>query len=524
MAARQGKFDIVKILMYILKRAWVVVLCAELGFGALYFYTTRFIPETFTSSGRMYVNNGNPNLSEYQYTNSGDLNSAVQLINTYLVVVRSDKVMNAVVEKLSDSYPGITASTISPTLSMASVSNTGVVSVISRTKSAQMSADIVNAVMEYAPDEIIRVVNAGSIEIIDYAKVPVLPDDRGEMGKGLYGAMLGALVGVCILVLLYMLNQRVADSDELTSNYTPPVLASLQRMNVSKPEPSSFLLNNQSPMEVIESYSKLRMNLLYTLVGKDSHSVVITSSISGEGKTTIAANLAVSCAMGGKNVLLIDGDLRRACQRDIFKTDNRANGLSDVLVGNCKWQDVILKDVNETLDLLPAGHFPPNPAELLGSNEMSSLLKELEKEYDLVLLDMPPINIVSDPLVLSNNVAGCLFVVRQNFTDHRDIRKSLIASEMTGMNVLGFVFYGENINQGGYYNRRYYKSYYNKYDYRKRPEQAQAEAIAAAVKENVSTPLEVNDNNSVNSDTSTSIESDGMLTSENSNVKSSYIK
>ena len=74
------------------------MLCAELGFGTLYFYTTRFVPETFTSSGRMYVNNGNPNLTEYQYTNSGDLNSAVQLINTYLVVVRSDKVMNAVVE------------------------------------------------------------------------------------------------------------------------------------------------------------------------------------------------------------------------------------------------------------------------------------------------------------------------------------------------------------------------------------------------------------------------------------------
>ena len=194
------------------------------------------------------------------------------------------------------------------------------------------------------------------------------------------------------------------------------------------------------------------------------------------------------------------------------------------MVRNCKWQDAILKDVSETLDLLPAGHFPPNPAELLGSNEMSTLLKELENEYDLILLDMPPINIVSDPLVISNNVAGCLFVVRQNFTDHRDIRKSLIASEMTGMNVLGFVFYGESINQGGYYNRRYYKSYYNKYDYRKRPEQVQAEAIAAAVKENVSTSLDKNGNNPFNSDASTNTESDVMLTAESRNSKPSYIK
>lgn len=484
MARKQNRFDIVKILMYVLKRAWVIILCAELGFGSLYYYTTRFIPETFTSSGRMYVNNGNPNISEYQYANSNDLYSAVQLINTYLVVVKSDKVMNAVVEKLSDSYPNVTASSISPTLSMASVSETGVVAVSSKTRDAQMSTDIVNAVMEYAPDEIIRVVSAGSIEIIDYAKVPVLPDNRGEIQRGLYGAMIGAVVGICILILLYLINQRVVDADDLTSNYTPPVLASLKRVDVNKAEPDSFLLTNQSPMEVMESYSKLRMNLLYTLVGKDSHSVVVSSSISGEGKTTIAANLAISCAMGGKKVLLVDGDLRRACQRDIFKIDNQAKGLSDILVGSCKWQDTIIKNVIETLDLLPAGHFPPNPAEILGSNEMTSLLKALEDEYDLVLLDMPPINIVSDPLVLSKNVAGCLFVVRQNFSDHRDIRKSLIASEMTGMSILGFVFYGENINQGGYYNRRYYKNYYNKYDYRKRPEEAQAQAIASAALKN----------------------------------------
>ena len=100
---------------------------------------------------------------------------------------------------------------------------------------------------------------------------------------------------------------------------------------------------------------------------------------------------------------------------------------------------------------------------------MIDLISEFEEVYDLVLIDMPPINIVADPLVVSAHVAGCLFVVRQNYSDHRDIRSALIAAEMTGMDVLGFVFYGENVNQGGYYYRRYYKSYYHKYDYRRNP-------------------------------------------------------
>lgn len=522
-ANRGNRIDLTKMLLYMLKRAWLIIICAEIGFGVMYIRTTRFLPDTYTASGTMYVNNGNPNLSEYQYTNSGDLNSAVQLINTYLVVVKSEKVMNAVVNRLSKDYPDITAGQISPTLSMASVSETGVVAVKSRTNNAQLSADIVNAVMEDAPDEIIRVVGAGSIEVIDSAKVPVFPDSRGEINKGMRGAMYGAAVGVLILAVLFLLNQKITSSSDITENYNPPVLASLQRVNASKAEPNAFMLTNQSPMEVMESYAKLRMNLLYTLVGKTSHSVVITSSISGEGKTTIASNLAISCAMGGKKVLLVDGDLRRACQRDVFEFDKHALGLSDILVGKCKWQDAILKDIRETLDLMPAGHFPPNPAELLASNEMLDLLKELEKEYELVLIDMPPINIVADPLVLSDNVAGCLFVARQNFSDHRDIKKALISVEMTGMSVLGFIFYGENINQGGYYSRRYYKSYYKKYDYRRRTEEARNE-MNSVVNNNVTDTVNNTSsgtesiNSPINSDV---IDSSGKNTGE---FKSSYIK
>ena len=472
MERRANRIDFVKLMLYILKRAWVLVLCAELGFAGMYFYSTRMLPETYTASGTIYVNNGSANLVDYQYTNSSDLNAAYQLTKTYLVVVKSDKVMNAVMERLINNYPDITIAKISSSLSMENVSNTAVVSVTSKTGNAQMSADIVNAVMEYAPDEIIRVVGAGGVEILDYAKVSVIPDAKNSIHQGMVGAMSGAVIAACILALLYLMNKRISDTQDLTDNYKPPVLASIQRLDVKNPTADAFVLSNQSPMEVLENYAKLRMNLLYTLVGKKSHSIIITSSISGEGKSTISANLAISCAMGGKNVLLIDGDLRRASQRDIFGFDKRMKGLSDILAGNCDWQEAILKDVRETLDILPTGHFPPNPAELLESNEMQQLLSKLEEEYDLILIDMPPINIVADPLVLSEHVAGCLFVTRQNFSDHRDIKKALIAAEMTGMNVLGFVFYGENINESGYYSRRYYKKYYSKYDYRKRPDVA----------------------------------------------------
>ena len=333
MATRQ--IDLVKLFFYILKRVWLVILCAAIGFSAMYWYTIRHTVDTYTATATMYVYNGNPNLVNYQYTNVSDLNSAVQLLDTYMVVVRSNKVMDVVVERLIKDYPSITPGFVSGSLSMGSVSETGVMQIRCRTGDPKMSADICNAVADVAPAEIIRVVSAGNIEVIDYAMAPKSPDSRSPRSKALRGALVGAVAAGGLLTLLFLLNRRITDTKDLTDNYTPPVLSSIQRSKKESSDPGAFLLDDKSPMETLEGYAKLRMNLLYMLVGKESRVVVITSAISGEGKSTIAANLSISCAMSGKRVLLVDGDLRRATQREIFSYDKKLPGLSEVLVGSC---------------------------------------------------------------------------------------------------------------------------------------------------------------------------------------------
>ena len=458
------QINIKKLAIYLLKRCWLIILCAAIGFAGMYWYAEYYQKDTYTASATVYVLNGNPNVVNYQYTNTADLNSAVQLLDTYMVVIKSTKVMSVVTERLVANYPGISAGYIASTLSMGSVSETGVMRIRSTTSNAQLSADICNAVVDVAPAEIIRVVNAGNIEVIDYAEPPRFPDDRASMRKGSIGAMAGAILAAGLLALLFLMNRKVTDAESLTEKYTPPVLAEIHRKKASEKDPAQFLLDNDSQMETIESYAKLRMNLLYTLAGKETKTVAISSAIAGEGKSTIAANLAISCAMSGKKVLLVDADIRRACQRDHFKYEEDKPGLSEILIGESQWQDTLITSRRENLDILPAGHAAPNPAELLSLPAFPGLLKEMEQHYDLILFDTPPINVVSDPLALSSHVAGCVMVIRQNYSDHREIRKALISAEMAGMNILGFVLYGEKLKQGKYYGKKYYKKYYSRYE------------------------------------------------------------
>lgn len=452
--------NIKKMLLYILKRLWLIIICAGIGFAGMFYYENNYTYDTYTASATVYVLNGNPNLINYQYTNVSDLNSAVQLLDTYMVVIKSSKVMGVVAERLTADYPGITAKYIASTLSMGSVSETGVLRIRSTTQNAQLSADICNAVLDVAPAEIIRVVSAGDIQIIDYAEVPLVPDIRSPLKKGLFGALVGGFLITALLVMRFLLNRKVTDKESLIDHYTPPVLSCIKRKKTKKGT-ESYLINKSSSMDQVESYAKLRMNLLYTLVGKENKIVVISSAVSGEGKSTITANLAVSCAMSGKKVLLVDADMRRACQKVNFGYDENCPGLSEALIENGNWWDSVLVTEWEGLHLLPAGHLPPNPAELLSLPQTEILLRELQQQFDLILIDTPPIDVVSDPLVLSPHVAGCVLVVRQNYSDHREIKKALISMEMTGMNVLGFIFYGEKLEEERYYGNKYYRRYYN---------------------------------------------------------------
>jgi capsular exopolysaccharide synthesis family protein len=182
----------------------------------------------------------------------------------------------------------------------------------------------------------------------------------------------------------------------------------------------------------------LRTNLQFIDIGNRSKSIVISSSIPGEGKSTIAINLAVSLADAGARVVLVDADLRRPSIAEYLGIEGGV-GLTTVLIGRAEVEDVVQPLGRTTLDLLPAGQIPPNPSELLGSTAMADLLERLSASYDMVLLDSAPLLPVTDAVVLSNLAGGALVIVGVDRIHRPQLQQSLESLETAGAHLFGVV-------------------------------------------------------------------------------------
>lgn len=217
-------------------------------------------------------------------------------------------------------------------------------------------------------------------------------------------------------------------------------------------------LDKNTPFSIVEAYKALRTNLLFALAATGGKTVVVSSSSPGEGKSTTSANLAITLAQTSARVLLIDADLRKPTQHSIFGVEN-SHGLSKFLVGMESLSESLKSGVESRLDLLTSGPTPPNPSELLGSKNMNILLKKLEEHYDYIIIDSPPVNVVTDAVVLSANTAGILLVAKHNTTSYDSIKRALDAVKFAKANVLGVAISQYTDANRGSYNNYYYKKY-----------------------------------------------------------------
>ena len=190
--------------------------------------------------------------------------------------------------------------------------------------------------------------------------------------------------------------------------------------------------------EIIEAYKSLRANLLFSLANAQKKIVVVSGAEPDVGKSTTSSNLAVMMAQTGSRVLLIDADLRKPTLHKTFHV-SRSDGLTKCLLRPGDWESAIVKEVAPHLDLLPSGPIPPNPSELLGSARMVQLLNAFSEKYEYIFIDTPPINVVTDGLILISRSAGAVLVTRQNQTTYEEVQESVDNIRKVNGNLLGVV-------------------------------------------------------------------------------------
>jgi len=219
------------------------------------------------------------------------------------------------------------------------------------------------------------------------------------------------------------------------------------------------VISEKSKFAIVEAYKSARTNIMFSLSASDKKAFAVTSYSKGDGKSTAAANLAISFSKMGKKVILIDCDLRRPNLHNILKLDNNV-GFSDMVGKMVTFDDVINRDVLPCLDVLTAGTIPPNPSELLYSSEVTKLIERLNEEYDYIIFDTPPVGVVADTLLLKEYIAGYLIVIRERKTTHGDIEKLLNAVKVADAKPLGFLRVGvTHDGKRGRYGYYYYQYY-----------------------------------------------------------------
>ena len=222
------------------------------------------------------------------------------------------------------------------------------------------------------------------------------------------------------------------------------------------------ILSADSNFFIREAYKTLRTNTMFALAGQEGCKIIlVTSSLQGEGKSISALNLAISFAEAENRVLLIDCDLRRPKLARLLRKSSRV-GLSNVLLDPSQLGEVILPGGVDRLDVILSGDIPPNPSELLGSARMESLLAHLRKRYDYVILDTPPVNMVTDAVVLAPKSDGVLFVVRAGQSERGPVSHAVEQLEYAHAKILGFIL-GDVNGDGTRYGYGKYKYQYHKY-------------------------------------------------------------
>ncbi len=300
-----------------------------------------------------------------------------------------------------------------------------------------------------------------NIRIVDQAETPrrpASPNKVTNLSLALFG---GAFLGIGLAFFFEYLDSRIKQPEEIKTQLGLPFLGMVALFN-PKETTGPPLIGNGMPHEFSEAFRGIRTNVLFSSADAGSKSIVVTSTGPGEGKSVVSANLAMSLALAGQRVLLIDADMRRPKVHELFGVSQEP-GLSNVMVGDAKASETVKRTLTPNLWLMTAGKHPPNPAELLGSKRFKDFMASLGEHFDWVILDSPPVMAVTDASVIAHSATGVVFVVGAEMTSKGAAKAALEQLDSAKAKYVGGILNRVDVRRNPYYYARHYRREYSNY-------------------------------------------------------------
>lgn len=439
-------------LNYLKKYVLVIVVVAIVLIIGVFIYDKSIKKPLYTTYTTIILTKSNETQTGTTITQN-DILLNQKLVETYSKIIKSKLVLEQVISETGVTY---TAEELSENVSVEAYENTEMLKISVTDQDPELAANIANSIAQVFSGEIAKIYQINNISVVDVAVIPEEVSNN-TLKRDLLLALFVSIFGtIGVVFVVYYFDDTVKLTDDLEEEIGMPVVAKVFKSDIgSKNNRKVELFALKYPKSVVsESIKTLRTNLQFSSVDEDIKTILITSSIPGEGKSFISANLAISFAQTDKRVLIVDCDMRKGRQHRIFKLSN-SKGLSNLLIDDMtNLKDYINKTSVPGVHVITRGTVPPNPSELLNSKKNADLLRVLKAKYDVIIYDGVPCNGLPDSIIMSKLVDKVLIVSSDSMTP-----KSVLESTKKQLESVNAPIAGDVLNNVNRKNSTYGKYY-----------------------------------------------------------------
>jgi len=442
-----------EVLSLLKKRLLLIVLLALILGAGTFAYARIMLADYYQAYSVLIVSNTDSTTLVNSLTSS-EYNLNIQLVNSYQVLCKTDRVLSQVVQELNLPY---SVNTLKGLVSVGSLNNTEIIQICVTNTDPQTAQQIANTLSKVFQKEVTEIMKMDNVQIIDEAQLPVAPTGPDRTKYTLISVLLGLAAGIGLTFLFELIDQTVRTKEQLQEILAVPTLGVIPRIDGNKPEKKEKRKKSSKGHQasinkhIKDSFSKLKVNIDFSCLDCDSRCIAVTSALPSEGKTLVATNLAVSMAASGHKTLLLDADMRSP---SIHSTLNIVNtlGLSDAILLKTDWRKLVMPTTVPRLSVITVGQNPLNPTRIFESKLFLKMINEIKEDYEYVVIDTPPLLLVSDSQIIAPHVDGVVLVISQGKTKIESVKQAKDILVQANANLIGTVLNGisEKSKQYGY--------------------------------------------------------------------------